>query len=223
MMTLLRKRSSVLIILGLGLAGMVFLASSPALAGTVTQNVSLTLARTTWTRSFTVNMFDPSLGCLDSVCFSLSGHVEGSAAFENRDSEPATVVMDLASTIKLQRPNNSLIVETIPLAHTSDAVTAYDGNPDFAGTSGKTYSGLQGNKTDGTCLYASDDFVLFTGLGTIDLPVVATGTSGGSGAGNLLLSFTTDASASATVIYHYSDCVVPAQITTWGTVKALHR
>lgn len=213
-----RKGLVVLSILGL----VAMLAAVPALAGSVTQTGSITLARTNWTNSITIDKFDSALGCLDSVCFSLAGHVEGSAAFESRDNEPTTVTMDLSATIQLRRPDQTLIVETIPLAHTSDAVTAFDGMIDFGGTSGKTYSGLSGDKTEGLCQYGESDFDLFTGTGTITLPVVATGSSSGSGAGNLILSFTTDASAGATVTYYYSDCTVPAMPTTWSNVKALY-
>lgn len=222
-MNSLRKRSAALISLSLALAGMLLLAASPVPAGTVTQNVSLGLLNTNWTRSFTINKFDTSLGCLDSVCFSLAGYVEGSAAFESRDLDPATVMMDLAATIKLQRPDGSLIVETIPLAHTVDNVTAFDGVIDFGGTSGRTYDGLSADKTEGRCTALVSDKQLFTGAGTLVLPVVALGSSSGSGAGNLLLSFTTTASASAVVTYHYSECPVPAQPSTWGGVKALYR
>ena len=222
-MNSLRKRSSVLLILGFGLVAALLLGSSPAMAGTITQNVSLNLARTNWTNSFTINQFDPSVGCLDSVCFSLAGHVEGSAAFESRDSGPTTVLMDLAATITLQRPDSTLLVATIPLAHTSDNVTAFDGVIDFGGTSGRTYAALQGDKTEGNCTSLADDKTLFTGTGTLVLPVVAVGSSGGSGGGSLLLSFTTDASAGAVVTYYYSTCPVPAQPATWGSVKALYR
>ena len=167
--------------------------------------------------------FDLQGVCLDSVCFTLDGHVQGIAKFESLDGAPATVTMNLASTLTLQRPDATPLVVTIPLAQTVDNVTAYDGVTDFAGTSGKTYPSLSGDKAESFCTHASADLALFTGAGNIVLPVVATGTSNGSGAGNLILQFATDASAGASVTYYYETCPVPAQPTTWGRLKQLIR
>lgn len=220
-MTTVRLRSSILS--SICVASALTLGAAAGWAQTVSHSASLPLASTNWTSSMSFPKFDMQLGCLDSVCFSLNGHVQGQARFESLDGSPATVTMDLASTLTLQRPNGTALVVTIPLAVTTDNVTAYDGVTDFGGTSGRTYSALSADKVEGSCTSESADRALFAGTGNIVLPVVATGSSAGNGAGNLILQFSTDASAGAQVTYYYSVCSVPARQGTWGAIKSLYR
>lgn len=184
--------------------------SCVAYAETQTWTGSIPLSKTNWSSSITLPKFDPSLGWLTSIFFQLSGHVEGSTAFESLDSQPATVTMSLAATITMYRPDSTLLVMTIPVALTSDNVTAFDGVIDFGGTSGKSYPFLTGDKTESsTSPPPASDLALFTATfpgETITLPVEAVGASSATGAGNLLVKFGTSASADALVQYNY---VVP--------------
>ncbi len=194
-----------------------------AVAETITHNVSIPLATTNWNSSVTIPKFDMGPNCiLDSVGFCLYGHVEGQAKFESLDASPATITMNLQATIALQRPDNTILATVIPLAQTSDNVTAYDGVFDFGGTSGKTYAALSGDKSESAVTSAPADLALFTGPGNIILPAVATGTSNGSGSGNLILQFNTSASVTASIVYCYH-CVSPVENTTWGAIKALYK
>ena len=73
--------------------------------------------------------------------------------------------MDLSAVIELQRPGGTLIVTAIPLFHTVDSVSAYDGVLDYGGTSGKTYANVSADKTESwTSPPPASDLVLFTGL-----------------------------------------------------------
>jgi len=193
-----------------------------ALAGaaTITYSASVSLTPTNWNNTLSFPQYNLDPACLKSICFEMNGHVEGAAKFESLDGNPATVAMNLQSTITLSRPDNTPLVTVIPLANTSDNVTAFDGVIDFGGTSGRTYTGLSGNASDTKCTTAPADLALFSGTGNIVLPIVATGTSYGSGAGNLILQFSTSASAGATVTYTY-DCSTPASDSTWGRIKTL--
>lgn len=190
-------------------------------AETIVHTASVPLSSTNWSDSITIPKFDLA-GCyLDSVCFSLDGHVEGLAMFESLDAAPTTVTMNLQATIALERPDNTPLATVIPLAQTSDEVTAFDGVTDFAGTSGRTYSDLSGDETESACTTDPADFALFTGTGDITLPAEATGSSFGSGAGNLVLQFNTSASVGVTVTYYY-ECASPVEGSTWGCIKALY-
>jgi hypothetical protein len=208
--------------IGLGLAVLLASLSPAAHAGSIVHQASISLSPTNWYLTMTFPKFHMDAACLDSICFSLAGHVEGSAKFESLDSDPATVTMDLAATIDLQRPNGSPLVTVIPLVHSVDNVTAFDGTIDFGGTSGRTYAGLSGDDTDALCTTDPADFALFTGPGDIVLPTNAVGSSSGSGAGNLLLQFSTSASSSATVTYFFH-CPTSTRETSWGSVKSLFR
>ncbi len=190
-------------------------------AETIVHTATVSLASTNWNQTMTFPKFDLAPNCLLSVCFELRGHAEGTAKFESLDPAPTTVNMNLQATITLQRPDASTLVTVIPLANTSDAVTAFDGTIDFGGTSGKTYSDLSGDDVETFCTIMPADLALFSGSGNIVLPVVALGTSNGSGAGNLILQFGTLASSEVIVTYTYH-CEVPTQITTWGQIKSLY-
>jgi len=214
-MSSLRKLLVCLVVLGSCVA-----LSSVGHAYTVSHCVSVPLSSTNWNTTLSIPKFTGDCECLQSISFQLCGHVEGSAKFESMDASATTVMMNLQSTITLSRPDMSTLVVTIPLANTSDYVTAFDGVIDFGGTSGKTYAALAGDDVDSFVSTSPSDFALFCGTGNINLPISALGTSNGSGAGNLILQFTTSASANATVTYTY-DCGTPVQDSTWGRIKGL--
>lgn len=175
---------------------------------------SISLSSTNWTDALSVPLFDPALGTLTSIEFNLSGHVEGSALFESLDASPATVTMDLQAEIELQRPDFSTITTVIPVANTVDNVAAYDNVLDFGGTSGRTYADLTGDDSiNFTSPPPLSDLALFTGIGTISLPITATGASAASGAGNLITQFSTSASAEASVTYIYEVIPEPASLS----------
>jgi len=179
-------------------------AVSAAQADTIMFSDNVALQSTNFMTSVTLPKFDPSLGTLDKVTLKLAGHVEGMAQFESLDADPATVDMELAAEIKLQRPDLSTLVITLPLVMTTDNVTAFDGMIDFGGTSGKSYPLLTADDMNSVMTMSMMDLALFTGPGNIMLPVMATGASTGSGAGNLLLQFSTSASANVMVTYDYT-------------------
>lgn len=190
---------------------LVSLAVSVVQADTLTYNYSVSLQSVGWSEDFTLPQFDPSLGTLNSITFTLQGTVNGDAKFESLDAQPSTVAMDLSSTLQLQRPGGTILVQVIPLASTVDNVGAYDGTIDFGGSSGKTYSGLSDTKTDSFISNppSASDLTLFTGTGNIILPVVATASSSSSGPGSLITQFSTKASAYATVVYDYTPVPEP--------------
>lgn len=185
--------------------GVLLVPAAALQADTVSYDDTINLTATNWDSSVTIPLFNPALGTLNSIKFTLEGHVEGSAKFESLDGEPATVLMQLGANIVLKRPDLSTLVVVLPVVNTSDDVSAFDGTADFGGTSGKTYNDLVADKTESTTSPPPvSDLALFTGLGNIILPVTASGASNGSGAGNLLLQFNTAASAKVTVEYDYT-------------------
>jgi len=178
--------------------------SACAEGAVISHTDSVPLAITDWSGSISVPKFDSSLGTLNSVTCKLSGQVEGSAKFESLDSDPATVTMNLSAIMRLNRPDSTTLVITIPIADTSDNVDEFDGTVDYAGGSGRTFSGLSASLTESATYSSAADLALFTGVGSITLPVMADGASTGSGAGNLVLQFATSASAGVEVIYNYT-------------------
>ncbi|MEI7658238.1 MAG: choice-of-anchor E domain-containing protein [Phycisphaerae bacterium] len=195
-------------------AAAALLLAGPALANPgaqVCHDVSLPATRTNWNSLVTIPKFDPSLGELIRVRWRIIGQVSGNASFESLDSSSTTITTSLSASISLTRPNGSLLSVALPVVNNTDAASAFDGVIDFGGTSGKAYTGLSGSALATSSSTAAADLALFSAAAageTISLPVIASGTSSGSGAGNLLLLFETFASASVRVCYEYT--IVPA-------------
>lgn len=170
----------------------------------------------------TFNKFDSSLGTLQAVIITLTGNVEGTAKYESQDAAAATVTLQLSADISLSRPGGGSIVQTLPVANITDNPTAYDGVTDFGGTSGGTFTGLSASAYDSNTLTSASDLALFTAAfigDTITLDLDASGASNGSGAGNLILQFITNAGATGTVQYAYDNGVTvpePGMLAIFG-------
>lgn len=158
-------------------------------------------------QTVSIPQFDPTLGTLTSVVFSLTGTVDGSIQLESLDAAPSTVTSALTATISLLRPDSSALVVVIPVSSNSNNLSAFDGTIDFGGTSGVTLSGLTNTVTNTATDTTVMDFALFTGVGNILLPVSGNGHSSASGAGNLIAEFHTNASAGVQVTYNYTPFV----------------
>lgn len=165
---------------------------------------SIPLQATNWSNTVTIPKFDPNLGTLQSIQFSLTGRIEGSARAESLDAAPTVVTTSFSANITLTRPDLTPLVVTLPIANFMDSFTAFDGTIDFLGTSGETHAGIMTSDTQmQTSPPPLSDLALFTGAGNIVLPVTATGQSIATGAGNLITQFLTDAAADVQVCYTY--------------------
>ena len=171
---------------------------------------SITMTTTDWGQTLPIPKFDSSLGILQSIKLTLAGQVQGDASYENLGAGPASVTLSLQAALKLQRPDGSVLAEIIPLASITANPSAYDGSINFAGSSGGTYIGLSDSITEISTITNPADLALFTGPGTIDLGFSATGSSTGTGAGNLITSFSTKAAGQVEVVYEYTTIPEPA-------------
>ncbi len=194
-------------------AATVFVASSAAQGATVsfgtspanTSNLTTGLMTTNFTTSLTLPKFDTSLGTLTSVAIDFAGAVTSTISFESKDAAPAIITGTASATVTLTRPDNSQLAVALPSNTRSAQETAYDGITDFAGTSGAVFSNITGFLTAPTVtLTSASDLALFSGGGSILLPVTGAGSSSVSGAGNVVSQITTQASGSAYVVYTYN-------------------
>jgi hypothetical protein len=176
-------------------------------ADTIEFTDTIPVSNTTWSDSMSIPLFNPGLGTLQSIEFELKGTVQGTAQYESLDADAATITLNLQAQITLQRPDLSQLVVVIPVVNVVENATAFDGLIDFDGGSGSTFANLMGMATEtSTSPPPASDLALFTGFGNIILPVTAQGISSGSGAGNLIQQFMTNAGAELKVKYTY---VVP--------------
>lgn len=201
------KFAGALVALGIAI-GMTSPASAALIYTPVQTQTVATQATNFFNAPMTFNKFDGTLGTLQEIILSLSGHVEGTAKYESLDASPSTVTLALTASITLSRPGGSSIVQTLPVANVTDSATAYDGVTDFAGTSGNTFSNLSADAVNNATLTSASDLALFTAAvpgDTISLDLTALGNSSGSGAGNLITQFLTNAGGTATVQYVYDN------------------
>ena len=176
-----------------------------------------------WTALIAVPKFDPALGTLNSIVFSMTGLVQGAARGENTGtSSGSEVKLSLASGLTLTRPGGgpALVVAT-PLAINLFSASVFDGVVDFAGTSGATFSGLLGTKFNSARYESAADLALFTGAGTIDLPLSAVGASRATGGGTIISLFDTESRGEVTVSYRYTSSSAVPEPRVYGAVGAL--
>lgn len=165
---------------------------------------------TNWMANATLPKFDPALGTLTSVDFTLATQFHGSIGVESLDQAPTVIQSTLMVTASLYTPDMMTIMGSIPTAMFSDTLDPFDGTVDFMGDSGATHTGVDASDSANGM---STDFALFTGPignpGTIDLPVTALGSSAASGSGNVVTQFMVTAGATVTICYTYVPNVPP--------------
>lgn len=165
--------------------------------------------------------FDVKDQCLTSVCVTLDGFEFGFVGMENSEAFPKTLTSVFTAKLSLLRPDLSPLAAVQPLVNTSDPVTAFDGLVDYAGTSGLTITGLAATAADSLCLTNATDLALFSGTGTVGLPVTALNLCTQTGANSW--TFAIQTSAVVKVTYNYVDCATPAVPATWGNLKNRYR
>lgn len=169
--------------------------------------------------SLSIPKFDTSLGTLTSVSLEFEAELAGSGEAEHTGSGSASVQFTLAASLSLRRPDNSeLIALSLSDLSYSKECSSFDGSIDFAGDSGLTVAHYTVYDAKQSTFTSSSDLALFSGSGSISLPVSAMGQSGFSGSGNLVQSVSSGARASLTVIYTYTPVPEPSVV---GLVSGL--
>lgn len=174
---------------------------------------------TNWNEGFQVNGFDSQGGMREllEVNVRLDGEVFGSAMSESLDNAPATIGLTLQATMNVELlASGTQLAEVIPLVDVMFDASAFDGSIDFGGTSGVTFGDLEGSST--AFESTSDVSVLaqFIDVGSVDLVANALGSSSGSGAGNLVTQFMTDAGLSWEIEYKFRVIPSPGSATLLG-------
>lgn len=181
-----------------GLAGGI----APSSAAVISFSDTIPTAPTNWAGAFSVSQFNPTLGTLTSVQYTLTGTVDGSAAYENTAPTAEDITLNLSAEINVDTPGGGSIAVTVtPLATVTESATAFDTVFDFDGTSGSTLGGLTDTDTASATLVTG--LAPFIGLGNIILAAEAVANSNGSGSGNLITQFTSSANATLMIEYFY--------------------
>lgn len=122
-----------------------------------------------------VPQFDPAGGrTLLQVDLVLTLDLSGQMGFENLD-ESLTVIYSLTLDwdIRLTRPDSSLLTQITASRTRTGLVNPFDGSDDFAGTSGVTLNVEAPGESAAFSTTDAADLSLFTGSGTVILPLEA--------------------------------------------------
>lgn len=178
--------------------------ATPAAALTIVDTDVIALTTTNWNLNVTLDKFDTNLGPLNSILVEITGRVIGDIGLESRDAAPAALTATISALQTLNKPGGGFLINVFPAILQNFNASIYDGVDDFGGTSGIQYTGLEASDSDATFI-APIDFGLFSaaGGGVLNMAVSAVGTSGGTGAGNLLQQFSTQAEATVKITYDY--------------------
>lgn len=171
-----------------------------------TQSFSDSIASTAtdWNDSVTFPLFDPALGTLLEVSWTIVGSAEGEAYVESlNENEASTVTARLAVDFSLTRPDATALSNAQAAWEETLNFSIYDGVLDFGGTSGASFVEIALNDSKSGSSTSASDLLLFTGVGSIDLPVSAIGSSSATGSGNLAQLFLSDAAATVRITYRY--------------------
>ena len=191
----------------LALAAAVMAASATAsAAATISFSDTVVVQSTDWSETASVGKFDPSLGTLTSVRFTLFGEVEGSATAESLDGSPSEVTLDVQARITATGAGLPAALGVVtPVASVVETFTAFDGVIDSDGGSGATFLGLTSDDSVVNVFNDAATLAFFTGLGTADIDLTGEGLSSGSGAENLITQFSTSAGSTITVEYTFDE------------------
>ncbi len=171
---------------------------------TLTYESSVDLDKTNFDKQISLPQFDSNLGDLESVLLELNGEVKGSVELENRDAQAAFITGNLEAEISLTKPDNSLLLVTLPTASVRENLSAYDGILDFDGTSGVKLTDISSTKKESVFFTSEDDLTPFIGKDSFNLLLEAIGNSTATGPGNLVAGFETYAGATISVAYTYA-------------------
>jgi hypothetical protein len=162
----------------------------------------------------TVPQFDPSLGTLVSVEIQVEDKLVSVIKIENLESIAATVFSNVTGTSTIGGPSLDLTPTELVL-NQSFFATAYDGNIDFGGTSGKDYGQQVAGGTNKAILTTPEEIAPYIGTGTVTISERTLSSANATGLANIVLQVNTTVSGRVRVIYHYipTNCLAAGEYT----------
>jgi len=191
------------------------IAANASFAETLMQEFTIETQTTDISEVISFDLFDTVGGTrvLESVAFSLSGAVDGTAQVENLNSSSTAINATLAADMFIGSAFDGELVGLAPTITESGMVSGFDGEIDFAGASGLTFLNLNANQFGETLLTDAVSLANYTGTGTSTLDFWVNATSVITGGGNLTSRFLTSAGGTVNIIYTFSDDLSPADVS----------
>ncbi len=172
-----------------------------------TRTITVPLTPTNFTQDLSLPQFDPSLGNLFQVDLTVNGSLTSDLKAENTSVvSPATITSTIAGQLSLTGPAGINLSAPLSSQGTSFDASAYDGNTDYAGTSGTDFGSQSASVSKTLSLSTAQgvDLSAYLGTGTLPASFAAQADSTASGGGNLMVETQSNATATITVTYHYT-------------------
>jgi hypothetical protein len=201
---------------GLWLGGLVALvwavgATQPAWAAETVFTKNIPMTETDYSTTVNVPKFNPALGTLEQIEISFSSRLKGSVKFESLDAQRSTVTTAMNGLLQLTGPDGTLLTSANPQATRSASLRPFDNVLDYDGPSGGAFDSMVAVDLAETKVLTEPHLLaFFSGPGGVMLTMDTQANVAGSGAGNLALNYTTQASAVITVRYIYQTGESPA-------------
>ena len=194
-------------------------------AATLTYSGSVSLQRTNWSQTINLPQFDPALGTLNSITFSLSTYAEGICFGENGSvSSPTSLTLQLEAEVKMKNGSNLLAGTYHGFCNETIDVSVGEGLTGPLPIFGFTIPGFNGTGPDAAWRITQSSesnsntifsgFSPYEGLGTIPFTIGASAISKSSGGGNTLFMYQVKVQADASVVYDYTPVPEPSGIFT---------
>lgn len=190
-----------------------------------TDAIPLTL--TNYNLALSFPLFDPNDAYGDGsnipsnlayVSLRLDGEMLGTVSLTNISESPTSVTGTFAPLVVVQRPDLSPLLTVM--------LNSPIGPVPLNGLASINLGPLVATDAAWATLNSASDLLLFTGQGTLSLPVVGTGSfSATGGGGNVVSNATTSVGASMDVCYHFGHAPEPGSLALliFGMAAALSR
>lgn len=189
----------------IAIAAVALASFATAHADTVSFSDSFGLSTTNWTRALDAVSQFSGTGTLNSATITLKGDIVQSLKAENTGAAPDTLTPIAGANFFFRNGTTTLQTLALSNAGASFTATAFDGDSDYAGTSGVDFGDLtaDGSMTFTITGAALSDFIGAGNLGAYNVRAVGAGIIE-SDNGNLDSSIATQARYALTVVYDYT-------------------
>jgi len=191
--------------LGLVGAALLLMANEAKATTTATYTASYGPATTEWNHNFVLQLYDPSLGSLQSVYIAASESVNINGTVENTSTGPQSFTFRAGSLLTVTLPGTLGFLQPSPLA----LAQAY--NLPAGGTA--PYGPVNASDSVNYTYTAPVDMAWFIGTGTFTLPgFTQTQELIAGGGGNIIAVLSTTAGASVQVQYNFIPVPEPSSL-----------
>ena len=191
-----------------------------AVNNTVTHCQSKLMEQTNWAHSFVLPKAPVTLGTLTGVTVFASDAVRHPMiGIENTGGLVTEASLEFSGrlTITLPAPGAALVTNTAFAV--AESLSAYDGNTDYAGTSGSSWFNYFSAAFNERNISANNQLSQYTGTGNLTLPAQAQSFTGILGGGNLENVVQTHVAGGVCVVYKFAGGILPVSLSSFSAKK----